>query len=295
MLHDKNIALIWFSGTGGTKRAAGALETALTDLGARVSSIRICKGAKPAEDSAQMLGVLFPVHAFHEPRPVRDYLKTLPPGGGKPAFVLAVSGGGDMCPNTASRVAVVRQLARKGYRVDYEGMLVLPSNIGIATGFPLDRLLLDLLPARAAAIAASLDREEPRHPRILAVDRFFAWSGKLEDRGARLFGRNIKPGPACTGCGLCRDLCPMGNIRMEGERPVFGRACAFCMGCLYSCPAGDLTPRFFKAAKLPGGLSIEGIAAGPPVPDGYADGPLPRSFIWSGVVKYVKETLNGQI
>jgi ferredoxin len=295
MLRDKNIALVWFSGTGGTRRAALELEAALARLGARVESIRICRDAAPPAGSAQALGVLFPVHAFHEPKPVRTYLETLPPGEGKPAFVLSVSGGGEMCPNTACRTSVVRQLARKGYRVDYEGMLVLPSNIGIATGFPLDRLLLDLLPTRAAAVAAALDREEARHPRILAVDRFLAWSGKLEERGARIFGRNIKPGPACTGCGLCRDLCPTGNIRMEGDRPVFGNDCAFCMGCIYSCPAGDLSPGLFKAAKLPGGLSIEGIAAGPPVPAGYADGPMRPGLAWSGVVKYVKETLNGKI
>lgn len=295
MLRDKNIALVWFSGTGGTQRAAQELEAALTHLGARVESIRICRDAAPPSSPPEVLGVLFPVHAFHEPKPVRTYLETLPPGEGKPAFVLSVSGGGDMCPNTASRVSVVRQLARKGYRVDYEGMLVLPSNIGFATGFPLDRILLDLLPARAAAVARSLDREEARHPRILAVDRFFAWSGRLEERGARRFGRNIKAGPACTGCGQCRDLCPTGNIRMEGDRPVFGNACAFCMGCLYRCPAGDLAPRFLKAAKLPGGLSIEGIAAGPAVPEGYADGPMRPGILWSGVVKYVKETLNGKI
>ena len=82
---------------------------------------------------------------------------------------------------------------------------------------------------------------------------------------------------------------------MEGERPVFGKECAFCMGCLYSCPAGDLAPGLFKAAKLPGGLSIDGIAAGPPVPEGYADGPMRPGLAWSGVVKYVKETLNGQV
>lgn len=295
MLRNKNIALVWFSGTGGTRRAAMELESALSDLGARVESIRICRDAAAPDASTQALGVLFPVHAFHEPKPVRAYLKTLPPGEGKPAFVLSVSGGGDMCPNTASRVSVVKQLARKGYRVDYEGMLVLPSNIGIATGFPLDRLLLDLLPARAAAVAAILDREEPRHPRVLAVDRFLAWSGRLEERGARRFGRNIKPGPACTGCGQCRDLCPTANIRMDGEKPVFGNDCAFCMGCIYTCPAGDLAPGLFKTAKIRGGFSIEGIAAGPPVPAGYANGPMRPGFLWSGVVKYVKETLSGQI
>lgn len=295
MLHDKKIALAWFSGTGGTKMAAGCLADDLAALGGEVSSIRISKEASGIPPGTEMLGVLFPVHAFHEPEPVRKYLETLPMGGGMPAFVLSVSGGGEMCPNTASRVSVVRQLSRKGYQVSYEGMIVMPANIGVSTGFPLNRLLLDILPLRTQAIAGALDRGESRHPKILAVDRLFARTGKIEERGGRFFGRRIRVKAACTGCGLCSRNCPTGNIVMSDDRPVFGKNCAFCLGCLYCCPVDALEPGVFKAAKIPGGFSIEKINGGPTVPEGYSSGNMRPGVLWSGVVRYVKETMNGQI
>ena len=41
---------------------------------------------------------------------------------------------------------------------------------------------------------------------------------------------------ACVGCGTCADICPRGNIRLEGGKPVFGQDCIGCLSCLQYCP-----------------------------------------------------------
>ncbi len=43
---------------------------------------------------------------------------------------------------------------------------------------------------------------------------------------------------ACTGCGACVRLCPLGNIRLEAGRPAWGKACTHCMACVSGCPQG---------------------------------------------------------
>lgn len=40
----------------------------------------------------------------------------------------------------------------------------------------------------------------------------------------------------CIGCGRCVELCPRGNIRLEGGRPVFSADCVQCLSCLQFCP-----------------------------------------------------------
>ena len=40
----------------------------------------------------------------------------------------------------------------------------------------------------------------------------------------------------CIGCGQCVKLCPQGNIRLEGGKPVFGTDCLQCLSCLQYCP-----------------------------------------------------------
>ena len=40
----------------------------------------------------------------------------------------------------------------------------------------------------------------------------------------------------CVGCGTCAQICPRGNIRMEGGKPVFGENCMGCLSCVQLCP-----------------------------------------------------------
>ena len=58
---------------------------------------------------------------------------------------------------------------------------------------------------------------------------------------------------SCTGCGLCASLCPRGNIRIEGGKPVFGSNCMGCLSCVQLCPEaalniGNITK---KRARIP--------------------------------------------
>ncbi|AMJ41487.1 EFR1 family ferrodoxin [Anaerotignum propionicum] len=40
----------------------------------------------------------------------------------------------------------------------------------------------------------------------------------------------------CIGCETCVKLCPMNNIRMNANKPIFGETCARCMACIQWCP-----------------------------------------------------------
>ena len=45
---------------------------------------------------------------------------------------------------------------------------------------------------------------------------------------------------ACISCGKCAQDCPLGNIHLEGGRPVWGKNCTHCMACLCGCPAAAI-------------------------------------------------------
>lgn len=45
---------------------------------------------------------------------------------------------------------------------------------------------------------------------------------------------------ACTACGTCVEVCPVGNITLGDDRPVWHHACELCCACLHFCPTGAI-------------------------------------------------------
>lgn len=40
----------------------------------------------------------------------------------------------------------------------------------------------------------------------------------------------------CIGCGKCEKECPLNNIRLIGNKPVWDNNCTHCMACICKCP-----------------------------------------------------------
>lgn len=51
------------------------------------------------------------------------------------------------------------------------------------------------------------------------------------------FMKNFQITKACNGCGICRSLCPTGNIAIRNGKAVHGDRCAACYACLHWCPS----------------------------------------------------------
>lgn len=41
---------------------------------------------------------------------------------------------------------------------------------------------------------------------------------------------------SCIGCGKCAKLCPLNNIKLVDQKPVWGDQCTHCMACIGNCP-----------------------------------------------------------
>lgn len=51
-----------------------------------------------------------------------------------------------------------------------------------------------------------------------------------------IFMKKFQVTEACSGCGICGEICPVGNILLEKGKAVHGDRCAACYGCLHWCP-----------------------------------------------------------
>lgn len=44
----------------------------------------------------------------------------------------------------------------------------------------------------------------------------------------------------CVGCSTCIKECPLNNINLKGNKPVWGKDCTHCMACICKCPKGAI-------------------------------------------------------
>jgi ferredoxin len=54
--------------------------------------------------------------------------------------------------------------------------------------------------------------------------------------GARRSAGGFSVTEACNGCGLCKNLCPVGNIELADARPRWLNRCEQCYACFHWCP-----------------------------------------------------------
>jgi ferredoxin/flavodoxin len=285
----QKVHLVYFSGTGGTKRVAGCMGQAFLHRGCTVTVTELnARPTGPVE--ADLTVLLYPVYACNAPVPVDEWIAQAPDGNGAPAAVVSVSGGGEVSPNTACRVSVIRKLEAKGYRVRWETMFVMPANFLIPYGDALTAMLLRAAPEKAERFASDILSGRERRTKPIWVDKAFSRLFAAEKKGSVRFGRMLHSGEACTGCGWCVRNCPRGNINMRGGKPEFGAKCVICLRCVYGCPAKAIKPGIMKSLVLKQGFDLDaaegrtkGVDELPPL-SGIAKG-----FLYKGVREYLEE------
>lgn len=216
----RSMTIHFMSGTGNSFRAATWMTEIANPKNIRSKLHQISRyyhKSDFAEESNELLGMVFPTHGFTAPWRVIRYALRLPHGMGKHAFVVPTRAGTRIASipfpgleGTAGYL-IALILILKGYIVRGVMGLDMPSN-WMSLHWGLNTTNSNFI------IEISLA--------YLIVGRFFL---------SKLFFASSN----CTGCGLCVKSCPVKAIRMLGSnkpRPYWSFTCESCMRCMGYCP-----------------------------------------------------------
>lgn len=242
------VRIVFFSGTGGTKKIADSFESELKKRNRIVSVLNLGTGsaARPASEIDQsefdLTILLFPIYAFDAPQLIFNWIANLRNNElGKKFAVISVSGGGEVWPNTGCRVNVCARLEEKGVRVVYDEMMCMPANMLIEVNDHLAMHMINIIPEKVNKILEAILADEI-HRSNFRKSKLRQWITRQESKHANTFPQMLIISEDCSGCGWCAKNCPMSNIAIDTEtlKPVFSDQCTVCMRCVYGCPLNGI-------------------------------------------------------
>jgi ferredoxin len=234
-----------FSPTGTAKRIVGGISARLADglfggKAPRLIDFTLPAGrAMPAVFSGDELVVVgVPVYAGRVPNVLLPYLKTIE---GHGATAVAVVAFGNRAYDDAL-VELVDLLSAGGLRVIAGAAFVGEHSFS-------KTLAKDRPDAADMALVSDFAGKVAQKVRSGAADDGLAVAGcrpyrpyyMPKDRlGVPVDIRKVKPKTtpeACTDCGTCAEVCPMGSIDRDDAQRVSG-ICIKCGACIKACPSG---------------------------------------------------------
>jgi ferredoxin len=226
--------IYYFSGTGNSLYVARSLATALGDT----EVVSIPKSLGQSLPPVERVGFVFPVYMWGLPLIVDRFCRQFQSPPSTYCFGVATCGGS--AGGTLAQLE--RVLAGRGLTLALGAALKMPGNYTPLYGAPSEttqKKLFSRAREQISALSATIQAG-----RTGTINRG-SWLGRILVSGIvyRLGAKHL-PGSdtkffadsKCNACGLCAKVCPVGNIVLRENRPVWQHHCEQCMACLQWCP-----------------------------------------------------------
>jgi ferredoxin len=228
--------IYYFTGTGNSLAAAKSICTHLGDCDL-VSIASLAGTSGEIHPGADRVGIVCPVYDFGLPSLVAEFVQRL--GLSQTGYCFAVLTMGGMGVSALHQLDTL-VFAHNNRHLDAAFVVRMVGNFvplyDPAKGAKREKLLADA-ETRFTEIAGSIDKGLIVRPDIAFLSAFlkrFTYDGfirQIHDADKKFIADG-----KCTACGTCAAVCPVKNIDMVEEKPVWKHHCEMCCACLHFCP-----------------------------------------------------------
>lgn len=226
--------ILYFSGTGNSKYIATRLAKGLNEEVININE-KIKNNDTSTITTDDHLIFVTPTYAWRLPRIVNDWILQTEFINAKKAWFILDCGDGI---GNASKYN--KRLSSKK-KLEYKGTLqvIMPENYIALFNAPNDEEAIKIINKAEPLIDKAIKTifNDENFTKITTIK-----DDLLSDIVNPLFYTTIiKAKPfyvteKCIGCGKCASLCPLNNITLKDDKPIWSNNCTHCMSCICYCP-----------------------------------------------------------
>ena len=230
LILSKNI-VFYFSGTGNSLKVA-------KDIAKEMQNCEIVSMGSSKDYDLQAgyetIGFVYPTYFRGEPKKVHEFIQNLNLKNNSNTYYYAVTTCGKYEGNAL--IHIKHLLKRKNITLNLARKLLMFSNYVVFYDMrdtieeETKQAQLDLL----EIVQAIKSKETNKLPLTEPLQEI---AYKVLIKFAPKMDKKYTVSKDCTGCGICKKVCPVGNIDLDdNNRPYFKHHCEQCVACIQYCP-----------------------------------------------------------
>jgi ferredoxin len=231
--------ILYFTGTGNSafiaKRIAELTGDSLISMNERIKA----NDASEINGDGRLVFVV-PTYAWRIPKIVEEWIaKTRFSGTGNAYFVM------DCGTSIGNARKYIKQLCkRKSFQYMGVSCIVMPENYIAMYDAPEESVARQIIENANPVISkiAEMIHEEKVFPDVQSniIDNLNSSIVNTVFYSFFVKADKFTADDKCIGCGICMKECPLNNIRLKENKPVWGKECTHCMACICKCPMGAI-------------------------------------------------------
>jgi formate hydrogenlyase subunit 6/NADH:ubiquinone oxidoreductase subunit I len=231
-MNNTTTTIYYFTATGNSLQIARQLQTQLKNT--QLKPMTNQPPTQPIGGPQQDIGFVFPVYFFGMPRIVKRFIQKLTIASETYCFAVINHGGGPF-----DALGMLNDtLKKRGAYLSYTDQIMMPGNYIVRYGSEtledaeaIRKNAQQTVTQTAQAISNHTIKPFERNHKLLSKA-----ANKIIYFNVKGFDKKFYSTSDCVGCGLCSEICPVNNIKLEDHHPVWQHNCERCMACIHWCP-----------------------------------------------------------